>query len=363
MSQSLLFIPDISGFTKFVQTTEVEHSQHVIAELLEVLIEANTQELRLAEVEGDALFFYKEGEIPSQEKLLAQIETMFTAFHSHLKLLEKNRICPCHACASAPNLQLKIVAHCGELQFIAVQGNRKPFGQQVIEAHRLLKNSIESDNYALISKKLASAIELPIYYYSKIFRFKEGRETYDGQEVEYIYSLIDCNKLNLHSFPQGKTVSFDASPQSVIEKDFQISASALMEYITNYNYRHLWVEGVDKFEYNEHEVTRLGTEHLCVVNGKHLNFVTVTKDIGANKLVYGEMTTSPPPVDSLYQFYVITPISSTACTLRLESYWEAKSPLKKLLIALFVKRLFKNNTKKAMKGLARFVAEKSLTEA
>nr|WP_296323553.1 DUF2652 domain-containing protein [Winogradskyella sp.] len=59
MGKSLLFIPDISGFTNFVQTTEAEHSQHVIAELLEVLIASNTQELKLAEIEGDALFFLK----------------------------------------------------------------------------------------------------------------------------------------------------------------------------------------------------------------------------------------------------------------------------------------------------------------
>ena len=60
MDQSLLFLPDISGFTKFVQTTEVEHSQHVIAELLEILIGSNQIGLELAEIEGDALFFYKE---------------------------------------------------------------------------------------------------------------------------------------------------------------------------------------------------------------------------------------------------------------------------------------------------------------
>ena len=140
MSSSLLFIPDISGFTKFVQSTEVEHSRYVIAELLEVLISANTEGLTLAEIVGDALFFYKEGDVLSQEKLLAQIETMFTAFYSHLNLLEKNRICPCIACATAPKLQLKIISHIGEdLQFLTVQGNRKPFGGSVIETHRLLK--------------------------------------------------------------------------------------------------------------------------------------------------------------------------------------------------------------------------------
>ncbi len=44
MTNSLLFIPDISGFTQFVQNTEVDHSQHVISELLEVLITANNED-------------------------------------------------------------------------------------------------------------------------------------------------------------------------------------------------------------------------------------------------------------------------------------------------------------------------------
>ncbi len=359
MTKSFLFIPDISGFTKFIQTTEVEHSQHVIAELLEVLIAANTQDLQLAEIEGDALFFYKEGEIPSQERLLAQIETMFTAFYSHLKLLETNRICPCNACASAPNLQLKIVAHCGDLQFIAVQGNRKPFGQHVIEAHRLLKNSIASENYALISKDLASAIELPIYYWSKLYRFKEGVDTYDDKEVPYIFSVIDQSKLMLNTFSQGKKIQFDKPPQLVFEKRFAIGAGTLIEYITNYTYRHHWAKGVDKFEYNENEVTRVGSEHLCVINGKHLNFVAVTKDVAVGQLVYGEMTTSPPPVDTLYQFYIVTPISKTSCNLKVETYWEAKSPVKKLVLALFIKRIFKKNTRRALENLAQFASLKS----
>lgn len=362
MQKSLLFIPDISGFTKFIQTTEVEHSQHVIAELLEVLIASNTQEMELAEIEGDALFFYKE-EMPSQERLLAQIETMFTAFYSHLSLLEKNRICPCNACASAPSLQLKIVAHCGELQFIEVQGNRKPFGQQVIEAHRLLKNSIDSENYTLISKELASAIELPIYYYSKLYRFKEGKDIYGDNEIHYIFSLIDREKLVLNTFSKGKKITLETEPNLVFEKEFSISGSSLMEFITNFSYRHYWVKGVDKFEYNENEVTRLGTEHLCVVNGKHLNLISVTKDVAPNQLVYGEMTSSPPPVDLLYQFYIITPLSDKSCNLKVEVYWKARALIKKLSIVLFVKRLFKKNTLKALESLEHFTSTQSVLKS
>lgn len=358
MQKSLLFIPDISGYTKFIQTTEVAHSQHVISELLEVLIAANIQDLKLAEIEGDALFFYKEGEIPSQENLLAQIELMFTAFYSHLEMLKKNRICPCNACATAPNLELKIIAHCGELQHIEVQGNRKPFGEQVIQAHRLLKNSVDSENYALISKDLASTIELSNYYYSKVFRFKQGVDTYDGKELEYIYSLIDHKKLNLKAFERPKKIYFDCPPQLMFEKEYPVSGNLLLEYITNYTYRHHWIKGVDKFEYNENEITRLGTEHVCVIKGKHLNFVTVTKDVAPGQLVYGELTTSPPPVDKLYQFFIFTPITEESCRLHVEFYWEARSPLKKLLISLLAKRAFKKSMESSLQNLHDFVIEK-----
>ncbi|TXN35728.1 DUF2652 domain-containing protein [Flagellimonas hymeniacidonis] len=359
MPKSLLFIPDISGYTKFIQTTEVEHSQHVISELLEVLLNANTQDLKLAEIEGDALFFYKENDIPSQENLLAQIESMFTAFYSHLKMLEKNRICPCNACATAPNLQLKIVAHSGNLQHIEVQGNRKPFGEQVIEAHRLLKNSIDSDNYALISRTLSLDIMLSPYYSSKIFRFRHGSDAYDDREIEYIYSIIDPSELKLRTFAKPNKVYFENPPQITMRKEFPVAAEVLMEYVTNYSYRHFWTEGIDRLEYNENEITRAGSEHICVVNGKHLNFTTATKDVKPGSLIYGEFTTSPPPLDEMYQFYIFTPISENSCELELELYWKVKSPIKKLFMALFGKKVFKKNIENALSGLFSFIEKKN----
>lgn len=361
MKKSLLFLPDISGFTNFVQTTEVEHSQHVISELLEVLIRANTEDLQLAEIEGDALFFFKEEEVPSLEKLLAQIENMFTAFHSHLKLLEKNRVCPCNACSTAPNLNLKIIAHSGELQFISVQDNRKPFGAQVIEVHRLMKNSIDSDNYVLLSNTLADEIGLSVNYSSKLYQFEQSENEYDNKKIKYLYSVINNQELKLKPFAQAKKIHFDKEPAFSFEKNYPVSARQLLEYITNYKYRHEWVEGVDKFEYNEKEVTRIGTEHVCVINEKHLNFVTVTKTGKPGQLIYGELTTSPPPVDELYSFYIISPQTQNSCKLELEVFWKAKSIIKKIMMALVVKRILKKSLGKTMVGLHDFVSKVDLT--
>ena len=361
MAKSLLFLPDISGFTEFVQTTEVEHSQHVISELLEVLIDANTENLQLAEIEGDALFFYKENDIPSLERLLALSEHIFTAFYSHLKLLEKNRVCPCNACSTAPNLQLKIIAHCGELQFLTVQDNRKPFGSQVIEAHRLMKNSVNSDNYVLFSEPLNQEIGLSDKYESKLYQFKKGFDTYDGKKLDYLSSIINKKDLNLKPFTTATKVVFNKAPSIVFEQQFPVSATDLLEYITNYSLRKKWTEGVDDFQFKENQVTRIGSEHVCVINEKHLDFVVVTKEAKPGQLVYGELTTSPPVLDKLYQFYNISPLTNNTCKLTLESFIEAKSPIKKLFIYLVLKRVFKKNLIKAMNKLHEFIKlEKSL---
>ena len=50
--KGMLLIPDISGFTEFVSEVEISHSEHIIAELLELLIESESLGLQLCEIEG-----------------------------------------------------------------------------------------------------------------------------------------------------------------------------------------------------------------------------------------------------------------------------------------------------------------------
>jgi paraquat-inducible protein B len=145
----------------------------------------------------------------------------------------------------------------------------------------------------------------------------------------------------------------------VLEKEFLVSSKDILEYITKYSYRCKWVIGVDDFNFNENEVTRLGSENVCFINGKHLGFLVVVKEVEYGALIYGEMSKDPIVVDKLNQFYTISSLTSTLCLLSLETYFEPKSIIKKTLIYFIVKRVFKKNTKKGLANLFDFIKTKN----
>ena len=153
-NKGLLFIPDISGFTRFVNETEIDHSRFIIQELLEILINANQIGLEISEIEGDAILFYKFGDAPQLDELYKQVEKMFCEFHRSLIAYEHRRFCQCKACISAIDLTLKVITHYGEFTGYNVKNFNKLIGKDIIVAHQLLKNDIEQHEYWLVTKNL-----------------------------------------------------------------------------------------------------------------------------------------------------------------------------------------------------------------
>jgi Protein of unknown function (DUF2652) len=236
---ALLFIPDISGFTQFVTETEISHSQHIVQELLEILIESNDLGMEVCEIEGDAIFFFRTGSRPSVISLLQQVEKMFTRFHSHLKLYEHQRICPCGACKAAITLTLKVVAHFGEVAGLAIRDHRKLFGKDVIVVHRLLKNNLDKKEYVLFTDSLDDAAEansLPSWYMPH-----RATEQYDVGEVPFSFAdLADLHKnvraeLPVHNSAAKTYVAFaekqpiDHSMQDVFNTLLAMQRSAMAE--------------------------------------------------------------------------------------------------------------------------------------
>jgi hypothetical protein len=156
-NKGLIFIPDISGYSRFVNEMEIDHSRLIIQELLETLINANQIGLELSEIEGDAILFYKFGESPDLKQLYKQVEKMFCEFHKNLVAYDHRKFCQCKACMAAVNLTLKVITHYGEFTGLNVKNFNKLIGKDIIVAHRLLKNDIEQHEYWLVTKNLLLA--------------------------------------------------------------------------------------------------------------------------------------------------------------------------------------------------------------
>jgi hypothetical protein len=139
----VLVLADISGFTAFVTSTELEHGPQIIAALLESVMDRLSPPLEIQEVEGDAVFALgADAALPSPARLLDVVDRAFADFKARQRELAADDSCTCGACRSVDTLELKIVAHHGRFLRQAVGGRAQVAGPDVILAHRLLKNGV-----------------------------------------------------------------------------------------------------------------------------------------------------------------------------------------------------------------------------
>lgn len=151
---SLICIPDISGFTEYMSEADLKSSKKLIPSLLNQIIYANSIGLKVSEIEGDAVLFYKAGPPPKFRDLLDQCYSFHKDFYAKISEFAKKKDGNEDYENLSERLGLKIIAHYGPIEMTNVGKHLKLIGEDVIVAHRLLKNSIPSHEYILISDTL-----------------------------------------------------------------------------------------------------------------------------------------------------------------------------------------------------------------
>jgi carbon monoxide dehydrogenase subunit G len=348
---ALLFMPDISGFTEFVNSTEITHAQSIIQEVLEIIVESNQINLEIGEIEGDAIFFYRIGSPPTLEQLLIQVQTMFTKFHRHLQMYDKQRICPCAACTSATQLKLKIVAHFGEVAGYSVKSHHKLFGRDVIVLHRLLKNNLNKKEYALLTNALidgaGSIDQLPEWFLPE-----EAKEQYDVGEISFKVADLSKLKENLPEV-QAQELNSASRTKTVFTEEGTIHAPAEKVFgaIFDLALRTKWMEGIQRVEMITKDlINRVGTRHRCIVS-KRNNPIMVTEfaSIGKGSAELVEMDQK----------------GVAGCRFKVEAIGDAKTKLKvdmlvkknPLLLSvfnLFIKRKMQKQMMRSIENLKEF---------
>lgn len=162
-----ILVADISGYTEFLTSSELEHGHAIVRELLGTVREQLEPPLNVIRTEGDAIFGYiPDAEMTEPVHLLDLVEATYQAFADHLLNVKVSSTCTCNACTNSTKLDLKIVAHHADF-IVDDLGGGKPdlSGPEVILAHRLLKNSfIEKTGvsaYFLITDKTYVRLERP----------------------------------------------------------------------------------------------------------------------------------------------------------------------------------------------------------
>ena len=82
-NSGLLFIPDISGFTKFVNETEIEHSRYIIGELLQNIINSNEMGLTIPRLKATPFYFIAMEKFLLLKKFTSRWKVCFVIFKNN----------------------------------------------------------------------------------------------------------------------------------------------------------------------------------------------------------------------------------------------------------------------------------------
>ncbi len=267
---AFLYMPDISGFTQFVTETEIEHSAHIIHELLEIIITNNHLNMKVVEIEGDAVFFFRFGKSPSIKEIFEQSKSIFEKFHLHLLKFEQQRICQCGACIAANDLTLKFIIHSGIVSGYHIRRRFKLIGKDVIILHRLLKNKIPSDEYLLLTEPFFG--ELTDEYLHEVqLSATEETEKFDTALIKYRYIQTKnwLNELEYHDDNGNKEISNLVQVINIC-KEIKAPADKIWNYIIDLSKRPDWIKEVRNINpISDEKINRVGTVHKCTLENKN----------------------------------------------------------------------------------------------
>ena len=151
-----IVLVDISGYTRFIKShkTSLLHAEKIITELMESVIDTSDNPLVVNKLEGDAALFYaiSDGTRAAAQDILGQVRRFFDAFYQRQSGMVEFNMCNCEGCMQMGQLDLKAILHHGEVAIKKVRQFEELAGEEVILAHRLLKNSIAKKEYILMTE-------------------------------------------------------------------------------------------------------------------------------------------------------------------------------------------------------------------
>ena len=273
-SQGYLVISDITGYTSYVAQTELEHSQEVLTELLELLVRKMTPIATLSKLEGDAVFVYAPADqIDRGELILEMIEACYFAFRDRVTSIDRGTTCTCEACRAIPTLDLKFLVHFGEYIIQSISSINELVGSDVNLVHRMAKNRLNEETgwtaYAMFTDDCLNQMEVS----------NEGMhplvETYDHLGEVNTFS-IDLRDRYAQMVENRKAYLTEEEADVTLEYELDIPVPVAWEWVTNVQKRTLASEDAKWTTFSRASGrTGVGTTNHCAHGKDEISVETI----------------------------------------------------------------------------------------
>lgn len=269
-----LVIADLSGYTDYLQSTELEHAEDVLADLTDTVVEHLRAILTISKLEGDAVFAYALDGSTDATMLLDGIDNAYFAFRQRVRNIAQATTCDCNACRRIPTINLKFVAHHGRFVRREVAGTEELTGSDVVLVHRMLKNTIIEklgvEAYAFFTEPVLDNLSVD----AGALKMAPHQEEYEdvGTVSGHVEDL--AARWEYEQERQRDFVGSDAEFEVV--EYFDAPPTLVWEFVTTPSKRLLWEVGLTDLEENSDGGRRgAGTWNHCV-HGKHAVVQTYT---------------------------------------------------------------------------------------
>jgi hypothetical protein len=346
-NKGLLFIPDISGFTRFVTETEIEHSRLIIQELLEVLIDSNEIGLQISEIEGDAILFYRFGEPPSLEDVYRQVEKMFCSFHKSLISYDHRRYCLCKACNSANDLTLKVITHYGEFTGYSVQNFHKLIGKDIIIAHQLLKNDITTHEYWLVTDKLVPGH--PLSGIKDWMEWNTSTKQTENGNIPFHFTQLSPLRDVIEVDPPPRVILADKTKAFSVSREYSTDFITLFHAAGDFAHRNQWQEGIKGVELIDHYLPRVGMRCKTVLENGEAFIYSSSYIYSDEKLEFSETNETDKTITN----YTIDILGEKKSRLTID-YYVNGGFINTLLFNSFKKKKMEESFKRSLVNLEGF---------
>ena len=258
-----LLLADITGYTSYLQSTELEHAQDVLADLMETLVNTLEPVFKLSKLEGDAAFAYAGDSDVSPTIILDTVEAGYFAFRRRLRDIDNATSCECNACVLIPQLDLKYFVHHGEFVVRRIASTEELTGTDVILAHRLMKGGAGA---AIGTRAYA------VYTANTFDMFGMNPEVLGFSK--FTEDLPDVGEVDVFVADLGSRWDFERERNRVYvtESEADLSTSITLraprevvwDYITNGTKRGVWNADIDSLEQQSEGRPQTGTVNHCM---------------------------------------------------------------------------------------------------